>query len=106
VVIGVLLPTGRLPWQYRCSSNIAAVGPMASDPVSRLQFARDETDRVLGPGYAAAHPDVVIAVMQSAASDYAALAIARALQDVALALAEPADEPPIVPARELLRARP
>ena len=55
---------------------------MASDPVSRLQFARDEIDRVLGPGYAAAHPEVVIAVMQSAASDYAALAIARALQDV------------------------
>jgi hypothetical protein len=63
-------------------------GPMASDPMSRLQSARDEIDRVLGPGYAQARPEVVVAVMQSAASDYAALAIARAIQDVALALAE------------------
>jgi hypothetical protein len=61
---------------------------MASDPMSRLQSARDEIDRVLGPGYAQARPEVVVAVMQSAASDYAALAIARAIQDVALALAE------------------
>jgi hypothetical protein len=44
---------------------------------------------VFGPGFAAAHPDVVVAVMQTAASDFAALAIARAIQDVAAALVEP-----------------
>ena len=57
-----------------------------SDPISRLKFARDEIDRVFGAGYAAAHPDVVAAVMMTAASDFAALAIARATQDVAAAL--------------------
>jgi hypothetical protein len=73
-----------------------------SDPVSRLQIVREEIDRVFGPGYAAAHPEILVGVLQSAASDFAALTIARALQDVALALAEP----DIVPAREMLRARP
>jgi hypothetical protein len=79
---------------------------MKSDPISRLQFARDEVDRVFGGGYAAQHPEVLVAVMQSAASDYMAIALAQSLQQIAVALTEPADEPPIVPARELLRARP
>jgi hypothetical protein len=57
-----------------------------SDPVSRLEFARDEIDRVFGHDYAVNHPEVVVAVMQTAASDFAALAIARAIQDVAAAL--------------------
>jgi hypothetical protein len=59
-----------------------------SDPISRLQFARQEIDRVFGEGYAAAHPDVVVSVMQTAASDFAALAIARAIERVADALIE------------------
>jgi hypothetical protein len=50
-----------------------------SDPISRLEFARDEIDRVFGPGYAAAHPDVVSAVMISASLDWAATTIAAAL---------------------------
>jgi hypothetical protein len=58
-----------------------------SDPISRLAFAVQEIDRVFGDGYARAHPDVVASVMQSAAIDFAALALARALQDIARALA-------------------
>ena len=49
------------------------------DPISRLQFARDEVNRVFGEGYAAAHPDVVSAVMLSASLDWAAMTIASAL---------------------------
>jgi hypothetical protein len=37
--------------------------PMPTDPLSRLQFARNEIDRVFGAGYAAAHSDVVAAVI-------------------------------------------
>jgi hypothetical protein len=58
------------------------------DPLTRLQFARDEVDRVFGTGYAAAHSDMVAAVMQSAALDFAALTIAHAITDVAAALVE------------------
>jgi hypothetical protein len=39
-----------------------------SDPISRLEVVRREIDRVFGHGYAAAHPDVVTAVVQSAAA--------------------------------------
>jgi hypothetical protein len=56
--------------------------------ITRLQSARDEIDRVLGDGYAAAHPDVVAAVMLSATIDFATLAIASALEHVATALLE------------------
>ena len=37
------------------------------DPISRLEVVTREIDRVFGDGYAAAHPELVIAVMQSAA---------------------------------------
>jgi hypothetical protein len=46
-------------------------------PISRLQFARDEIDRVFGAGYAGAHLDAVSAVMMTAASDYLTFNIAR-----------------------------
>jgi hypothetical protein len=59
-----------------------------NDPISRLEFCRSEVDRVFGRNYAADHPDVVVAVMQSAASDYAALAISRSLQEIAVALTD------------------
>lgn len=66
---------------------------MTETPISRLQFARDEIDRVFGSGYAASHPDVVAAVMQSAAIDFAAFTLARAVSEVAAALlAEDAPE--------------
>jgi len=56
------------------------------DPISRLQFARDEIDRVYGVGYAAAHAELVAAVMASAASDYAAHLLAHAIAGIAHAL--------------------
>jgi hypothetical protein len=49
-----------------------------SDPISRLQLARQEIDRVFGDGYAAAIRALVAVVMQWAASDYVAQLIARA----------------------------
>ena len=68
---------------------------MSSDPISRFAFAVQEIDRTLGPGYAKQHSDVVCSVMASAASDYAALAIARSLDTIAAALLEPDDIVPI-----------
>jgi hypothetical protein len=59
---------------------------MSQDPISRLQFARDEVDRVFGQGYAAAHPEVVASVMLSASLDWAAMHLAAAVRDVAAAL--------------------
>ena len=47
-------------------------GEMMSDPISRLELARQEIDRVSGSGHARQHPEVVVAVMQTAASDWAA----------------------------------
>jgi hypothetical protein len=49
---------------------------------------------------------LVAVVMQSAAFDYAALAIAAAVRDVAAALVEPEEAQRIVSARELMRAWP
>jgi hypothetical protein len=72
------------------------------DPIARLQFAREEIDRVFGEGYATSHPDVVAAVMQLAAVDYAAQLLAGAIVQVAAALTEDADA--LVPVkRGLLR---
>jgi hypothetical protein len=45
---------------------------------SRLELARDEIDRVFGEGHAAAHPELVIAVMNAASSDWAASRLAVA----------------------------
>jgi type IV pilus biogenesis protein CpaD/CtpE len=78
-----------------------------SDPISRLDVVQREVDRVFGDGYAAAHPDVVTAVVQSAASDWAATRLAVAIERVAEALlVEPEEAQRILPARELLRPRP
>jgi hypothetical protein len=71
-----------------------------SDPVSRLEVVQREIDRVFGDGYAAAHPDVVTAVVQSAASDWAATRLAVAIERVAIALAEPEETQRIVSASE------
>jgi hypothetical protein len=65
-----------------------------SDPISRLQFARQEIN-------AAEHPDVVAAVMMSAASDL----IARAINDVAAALLETEDPPDNGAGAGIMRAR-
>jgi hypothetical protein len=37
------------------------------DPVSRLQLAREEIDKLFGDGYAPAHPELVAIVVQIAA---------------------------------------
>ena len=43
-----------------------------SDSRSRLELARDEVDRVFGDGHAAAHPELVVAIVHAASSDWAA----------------------------------
>jgi hypothetical protein len=91
VTIGApLLPPAakhKLPIDTPFIAAIRATS-MPEDPITRLQFARDEIDWIFGEGYAAAHPDVVTAVMLTAAIDLAALAIAGALEHVAAALLE------------------
>jgi hypothetical protein len=78
-----------------------------SDPISRLEVVQREIDRVFGAGYAAAHPDVVSAVVSSAASDWAATRLAVAIERVAEALlVEEAETQRILPPHELLRPRP
>jgi hypothetical protein len=77
------------------------------DPISRLKVVRREIDRVFGDGYAAAHLDVVTAVVQSAVSDWAAARLAVAVERVAEALlVEEEAQQHILPAHELLRPRP
>jgi hypothetical protein len=50
-----------------------------------VQFAapsrRDEVDRVFGDGHAAAHPELVVAIVLAASSDWAARVICAALED-------------------------
>ena len=78
-----------------------------SDPISRLEVCRREIDRVFGDGHAAAHPELVAAIMQSAASDWAATRIAVAIERVAEALLiEEETQQRILPAHELLRPCP
>jgi hypothetical protein len=79
---------------------------MAADPISRLEVVRSEIDRVFGAGYAAAHPDIVVVAVQTAASDWAASRLAVAIERVAQALLiEPEEAQRILPAHEL-RLRP
>jgi hypothetical protein len=49
----------------------------------RLELARDEVDRVFGPGTANAHPELVVAIVHAASSDWAARVIGGALEDIA-----------------------
>ena len=42
------------------------------DPLSRLQLAHDEINKTFGVGFAEQHPELVVVVVQSAASDWAA----------------------------------
>jgi hypothetical protein len=77
------------------------------DPISRLEVCQREVDRVFGDGHAARNPQLVAAIMQSAASDWAATRLAVAIERVAEALViEEEAQQHIVPAHELLRARP
>jgi hypothetical protein len=76
------------------------------DPISRLQMARDEINRTFGAGFAEDHPEVVVAVVQSAASDWAASRLAVAIERVAAALLVEEETQHIMPARELVLPRP
>jgi hypothetical protein len=73
----------------------------------RLELARDEVDRVFGDGHAAAHPELVVAIVQAASSDWAARVICAALEDIAGALVEESVELPgnagLVAARSIVR---
>jgi hypothetical protein len=63
------------------------------DPITRLEFARGEIDRVFGRGYSRDHPDLTAAVMLSASLDFHGLTLARAVRDVAIALLEDSSPP-------------
>jgi type IV pilus biogenesis protein CpaD/CtpE len=77
------------------------------DPISRLQIVQQEIDRVFGAGYAAAHPDVLVVTVQTAASDWAASRLAVAIERVAQALlVDDESSHRIVRAHELQRVRP
>jgi hypothetical protein len=72
------------------------------DPVSRLQLARDEINKLFGVGFAEQHPEVVVVVVQS--SDWAATRLAVAIERVAEALlVEEETQQRIVPAHRQIR---
>ena len=77
-----------------------------SDPISRLQLARQEIDRVFGPGYAVEHPELVAVVMQSASSDLRRSSLLVPSSTSAAALVEEEEASGIMQPRELLRVRP
>jgi hypothetical protein len=70
------------------------------DPLDRLTLAQQKIDELFGSGFARAHPEMVVVVVQSAASDWAAQRLAVAIEHVAMALVEPEEAQHIVPARE------
>jgi hypothetical protein len=59
------------------------------DPIARLEFCRQEVDRIFGGGHAAANPELVSTIMLTAALDFAAIRLSAAIEQVAMALAEP-----------------
>jgi hypothetical protein len=50
---------------------------MPGDPIARLEFCRQEVDRVFGAGHAAAHPELVSTMMLTAAIDCSVLPSSR-----------------------------
>jgi hypothetical protein len=63
------------------------------NPISRLEFAKDEIDRVFGRGHSRDHPEVVNTVMLSASLDFLGLTIARGMREITVALLEDAPPP-------------
>jgi hypothetical protein len=47
------------------------------DPIARLEFYRQEVDRVFGAGHAVANPELVSTIMLTAALDFAAIRLSR-----------------------------
>jgi hypothetical protein len=70
------------------------------DPLDRLTLAQQKIDELFGPGFAQGHPEVLMVVVQSAASDWAAARLAAAIEHVAIALTEPEEAQHIVPAHD------
>ena len=75
----------------------------AADPLDRLQTAQQKIDELFGANYARSHPEVLVVVVQSAASDWAAQRLGVAIERVAEALPVEEAETHIVSA---LRPRP
>jgi hypothetical protein len=77
------------------------------DPLDRLSLAQQKIDELFGADYAREHPEVLVVVVQSAASDWAASRLAIAIERVAEALLveeETSRRPEVIlPAHELLR---
>ena len=76
-----------------------------SDPISRLKVVRSEIDRVFQDGHAAGHPGGRGGDAERGQRPCGA-AIARSLQDIAVALVEDEEASGIMQPRELLRMRP
>jgi len=51
-----------------------------------LQLARDEINKTFGVGFAEQHPEVLVAVLNAASSDWAASRLGVAIERVAQAL--------------------
>jgi hypothetical protein len=77
-----------------------------SDPISRVELAKSELDRTFGSDFARENPQVLVAVLNAASSDWAASRLAAAIERVAEALLVEEEVQHIVPAGELLRVRP
>jgi hypothetical protein len=74
-----------------------------SDPISRLEFVCEQLNKQFGDGYAREHPEMVSAIMATAASDWAASRIAVAIEHVAVALLAEDEPVGIVRAPGLVR---
>ena len=61
---------------------------MRDERLDRLQTATQKIDELFGADYARSHPEVLVVVVQSAASDWAAARLAAAIEHVAIALAD------------------
>ena len=57
-----------------------------SDPIRRLQLAQEEIDKTFGSNYARENPQVLVAVLNAASSDWAASRLGVAIERVAEAL--------------------
>jgi hypothetical protein len=77
--------------------------PPMPDPLDRLTLAQQKIDELFGAGYAHQHPEVLVMVMQSAASDWAAARLAAAVEFVGRALLVEEETQHIMQPRELLR---
>ena len=80
---------------------------MRDERLDRLQTAAQKIDALFGAGYAAAHSEVLVVVVQTAASDWAAARFSAAIERIAEALlVEEAEEAQrILPAHELMRVQ-